>query len=94
MIYNVIFIYSVQPSEVTQICIYMYIHICIFLFIFFSMAVSHMLLNIVPCAVQQDLVYPSVYNYLHPLIPKPKVVFLFNFIEIHKWVAIFELDSL
>ena len=49
------------------------IHIYTFFFIFFSIMVYHRILNIVPCAIQQDLVgYPTnkaLYNSLHLLTP-------------------------
>ena len=53
LIYNVMLISPVQQSVSV-------IHIYTFLFIFFSVTVYHRILNIVPCALQQDLVvYPS-----------------------------------
>ena len=43
----------------TYVCVYIYIytHTHIFFFIFFSIVVYYRILNIVFCALQQDLVY-------------------------------------
>jgi len=52
LIYNVVFISAVQQSDSV-------IHMYILFFTFFSIMVSHRILNIVPYALQQDLiVYP------------------------------------
>ena len=54
LIYNVVLIAAVQQSD-SVICICMYIYIYILFHILFIM-IYHGLLNIVPCAIQQDLV--------------------------------------
>ena len=54
LIYSVILISTIQQSDSV---IYTYT----FFFIFFPIMVYHRILNIVPCAIPQDLVYP-LYN--------------------------------
>ena len=49
LIYNAVLISAVQQTDSV-------IHMYIFVFIFFSIMVWHTMLNIVPSAVQQDLV--------------------------------------
>ena len=58
----------------------LYIYIYIHIFIFLSVMVYHRLLNIVPCAIQYDLVVYSSYIYLfvptnpqllNPSLPHP-----------------------
>ena len=52
MIYDVVLISALQPSDSV-------IPICTFFFIFFPIKVYPRILNIVPCAIQWDLVvYP------------------------------------
>ena len=66
MIYNVVLISAVQQSD---LYIYIYTHI---LFIFFSSMVYHRILNIVPCAVQWELVVYSGHTF----------IFYFNLIRV------------
>ena len=59
LIYNVVLISVVQQSDSVIyidkcVCVYMYSF-----FIFFSIMVHHRRLDIVPCVIRQDLVYPS-----------------------------------
>ena len=50
LIYNFVLASGVQQSDSD-------IHIYTFFFIFFSIMVYHRILNIVPCAIQQDIVF-------------------------------------
>ena len=60
--YNIVLISAVQRSDSV-------IHIYI-LFIFFSIMVYHKMLNMVPCAVGQDMLFShSGHNSLHLLVP-------------------------
>ena len=60
--YNIVLISAVQRSDSV-------IHIYI-LFIFFSIMVYHKMLNMVPCAVGQDMLFiHSGHNSLHLLVP-------------------------
>ena len=57
---------SLLYSKVTQLCTYIHS----FFKIFFSIMVYRRILNIVPCAIQKDLVsYHSIYNSLYLLAP-------------------------
>ena len=49
------------PAELPGKPIYIYTHINIFFFTFFSIMVYYNTLNIVPCAIQQDLVVHPLY---------------------------------
>ena len=70
LIYKVVLIFVQQSASAVHIYIYIHTHS---FFIFFSIMVYHRILNIVPCAIQQDLVgYPTnkaLYNSLHLLTP-------------------------
>ena len=57
LIYNVVLITAIQQSD-SVIHIY-----TVFFKIFFSIMVYHRILNIVPCAIQQDLVVYPFYIY-------------------------------
>ena len=59
LIYSVMLISAVQHNvSVIYIHIHMYMYVCfIYIYIYtFSIMVCHRLLNIVPCAIQEDLV--------------------------------------
>ena len=78
LIYTVVLISAVQQSDSV-------IHMYTFFFILFSIMVYHRILNIVPCAVQQDLVvYPS---YIQFASANPKLMnsaFLTSHIHIYR----------
>jgi len=58
-------IYSIQLySRVIKLYKHIYIYMYTFFFIFFSNTGYYKMLNIVPCAVQQVLVYPFLYTVL------------------------------
>ena len=57
--YNAMLISTVQQNDSV---IYIYVCVCVYIYIytFFSILAYHRILNIVPCAIQKDLVvYPS-----------------------------------
>ena len=56
--YNAMLISTVQQND--SVIYILYIYIYTFFVTFFSILVYHRILNIVPCAIQKDLVvYPS-----------------------------------
>ena len=59
LIYSAVLISAAQQSD-----LHMY-SLCVFGFILFSIVVYHRILNIVPCAIQQDFVYPKVDMLFH-----------------------------
>ena len=63
--YSWITMFCYYDCKVTQlyICVCVYIYIYTFFFIFFSIIVYHRILNIVPCAIQQDFVVYPFYVY-------------------------------
>ena len=63
------FCYTAKWFSFIYVCVYIYMYIYIYTHIFFSIMVYHKMLNIVPCAIQQDFVIYSIYNSLHLLIP-------------------------
>ena len=79
--------------------IQLYIYICIFFFISFSIMVYHKIVNIITCAVQQNLVYTIylVYTGLHLLIPNSQSSPLFPtaFLQVYSlclWVCFCFID--
>ena len=70
LIYNFVLISAVQQSDsVIDLCIYMHIYVCIYIYsIFFPVMAYDRILNRVPHAPQEDLIY-SIYSSSHLLIP-------------------------
>ena len=60
LIYSVVLISTVEQRD-SVIYIYIYVYTHTFFFIFFSIMVYHRVLNIVPCAIQEDLVAHPFY---------------------------------
>ena len=68
LVYNFGLISAIQPSDSVA-------HIQTFLSMFLCIVLCHRILNIVPCAIQWDfVVYRSVFNSLHLLIPSSQSV--------------------